>query len=186
MDKVDKVEVSDVVEQVSKDAYTKVSADMHKFKQESKALAQKLADIQAEQEAKDKASMEEKEQWHDLYKKSELKLKSFEAERATEKSKFIDSHKVNAVIQDLGGFKKTEYNKFIDTSKIEVKEDGSIDESSVSLEVDRIRKEFPELLKAKQINPLPSNAPVGFGTKTVAQMSQAERDEAKRELLKRK
>jgi len=171
-------------ELVSKEAYTKVSADMHKFKQESQALAAKLADIKAEQEAKDKASLEEKEQWHVLYKKAEDKLKGIEVERKAEQTKFIESHKINAVIQNLGGFKKLEYNKFVDVAKVAVSDDGSIDEASVLSEVERIRKEYPELIKASSSKPLPSNAPISMGSKSIKEMSSDERAAARRLLIK--
>jgi hypothetical protein len=173
----------EVPEVVSKEAYSKVSTDMHKFKTEAKALASKLADVQAEQEAKEKASLEEKEQWHALYKKSEQKLKDIETERVTEKSKFIESHKINAVIQNLGGFKKPEYNRFIDSSKVAINEDGSIDDTSVNSEVERLKREYPELVKSKSATPLPANAPVMSGLKAIKDMSSDERAAAIRAAL---
>jgi hypothetical protein len=175
----------EVPEVVSKDAYAKVSTDMHKFKSEAKALQAKLADIQAEQEAKDKSLLEEKEQWHTLYKKAEEKLKGLETERTTERTKFVESHKINAVIQTLGGFKKNEYNKFIDSSKIDVADDGSVSESSVLLEVERIRKEYPELLKTSNKAALPADAPRQFANKSVKDMSADERAAARLAALKR-
>lgn len=170
-------------EVVAKDAYVKVSQDMHKFKSQAKQLEAKLAEIQAEQEARERATLEEKEQWHTLYKKAEEKLKAIENERLSERSKFIESHKVNAVIQNLGGFKKPEYNKFIDSSKIEVTEDGSIDEKSVVSEVERIKREYPELIKAAGIKPLPDSAPKQVAPKSLDQMSPAERAALRRRLI---
>lgn len=172
-------------EVVSKDAYSKVSNDMHKYKSEAKNLAQKIAELQAEQEAREKAALEEKEQWHTLYKKAEEKLKSIENERQTEKQKFVESHKINAVIQNLGGFKKPEYNRFIDSSKIVVTEDGSVDETTVLSEVERIKKEYPELIKAKQVSTLPADAPRPFTAVPVEKMSSEERMNALRGLLQK-
>lgn len=172
-----------VPEVVSKEAYSRVSSDMHKYKQDAKAALAKLADMQAEQEARDKSVLEEKEQWHTLYKKAEKKLKDIETERVTEKTKFIESHKVNAVLQNLGGFKKTEYNKFIDVNNISVADDGAVDEQSVFSEVERLKKEYPELIKAKVVSPLPSNASRGFAPKAVKDMSPEERSAARRALL---
>lgn len=182
----DQVPVTETPEVVSKDAYAKVSTDMHKFKSEAKALQAKLADIQAEQEAKDKAALEEKEQWHTLYKKAEEKLKGLETERQNERNKFVESHKINAVIQTLGGFKKPEYNKFIDSSKVEVTEDGSVDSSSVQSEVERIRREYPELLKTSNKTPLPSDAPRQFAQKSVKDMTADERAAARIAALRQK
>lgn len=171
-------------EVVSKEAYTKVSQDMHKFKSQYKQLESKLAELQAEQEAREKAALEEKEQWHLLYKKAEEKLKNLESERQQERSKFVESHKQNAIIQSLGGFKKPEYNKFIDTSRITVLEDGSIDESSIQSEVERLKKEYPELIKSNSVKPLPDSAPKGNPPKPLEQMSPAERNALRRQLIR--
>lgn len=179
-------EATVVPEVVSKDAYSKVSSDMHRYKQEAKAMAAKLAEIEAEREARDRAALEEKEQWHTLYKKAEKKLKDIENERVTEKTKFIESHKINAVLQNLGGFKKTEYNKFIDVNNIQVGDDGTVDEQTVTSEVERLKKEYPELIKAKPVQPLPSNASRDFKVKPVTEMSADERAALRRQLLTNK
>lgn len=168
---------------VTVEAYKKVSQDMHKFKSEAKALSSRLAEIQAEQEAKEKAALEEKEDWAKLYKQAESKLKTLETERLNEKQKFIESHKINAVLQSLGGLKRTEYNKFINSQAVQVNDDGSLDESTILSEVDRFKKEHPELLKVKFVQPLPSDAPKAFGTKTIAEMSPDERAAARRAAL---
>lgn len=185
-EKVNPPVVEETQDVISKDAYKKVSSDMHKYKQEAREMAAKLAEIQAEQEARDRAALEEKEQWHTLYKKAEKKLKDIENERITEKTKFIESHKVNAVLQNLGGFKKTEYNKFIDVNNIQVGDDGSVDEQTVASEVERLKREYPELIKAKPVAPLPSAASKGFNAKSVTDMTPDERAAARRQLLTNK
>lgn len=179
-------EANTETEVVSKEAYSKVSADMHKFKKAAKDYEMQLSQIKAEQEAKLKAELEEKEDWKRLYQTSEEKLKSLHNEYTLERSKFVDSHKVNAVIQSLGGFKKSEYNRFIDVSKIETKEDGSIDDVSVNAEVERIKKEYPELIKQKSVTPLPSDAPKAFGQKDIKSMSPSERASLRREILSKR
>jgi len=176
-DKKDKVEE---VTTVSKEAYDKAQAELLKFKKQAEEFGTKYNQLSSEIEAQNKAALEEKEQWHTLYKKSEEKLKAIETERQVEKQKFVESHKVNAVIQTLGGFKKPEYNKFIDASKINVLEDGSIDDKSVTLEVERIKKEYPELVKVGDKKTLPAGAAKPFTEKSVSEMTPDERAQARR------
>ncbi len=171
---------------VAKSAYQKVSQDMHKYKSEMKTLAAQLEAVKADQEAKEKSTLEENEKWHDLYKKSEAKLAQIASERDSERNKFVDFHKRNAVIQQLGGFKKNDYTKFINTNSIEVVDDGSVDENSVMAEVERIRKEYPELIKTTPKTELPNSAPKAAIQKAVKDMSQEELAQARRALLTKK
>lgn len=170
---------------VAKAAYQKVSQDMHKYKSEMKALQAQLEAAKADQEAREKSVLQEQEKWHELYKKSEAKLQQIAQERDSEKSKFIDYHKKNAVIQALGGFKKPDYNKFINTESIEVLEDGSVDSNSIASEVERLRKEYPELIKSTPAQPLPNAAPKQAQAKAVSDMTPAELAAARREALKK-
>lgn len=171
---------------VPKKAYQEVSKDMLKYKGEMKNLQAQLDQLKADQEAKEKAVLEENEKWHDLYKKSEQKLTQLASERDSERTKFVDFHKKNAVIQNLGGFKKNDYTKFINTNAIEVLDDGSVDNNSVMAEVERIRKEYPELIKTTPKAELPNAAPKGAIQKSVSDMSPAELAQARRQLLTKK
>lgn len=168
---------------VSAEAYKKAQEDMHNFKKKASDLELRLNQIQADKEAAEQATLIEKEDWRKLYSKAEEKLRAIESERANEQIKFIESHKINAVLQSLGGFKKNEYNKFVDTKNVQVKDDGSIDTDSVMNEVSRIKKEFPELLKMKDVSALPSEAPRSFANKSVKDMTPLELQEARRAAL---
>lgn len=170
---------------VPKRAYQEVSKDMLKYKSEMKQLSAQLEQLKAEKEAKEISTMQEQEKWHDLYKKSEQKLSQLAQERDSERNRFVDFHKKNAVIEKLGGFKKPEYTKFINTNEIELNEDGSIVEDSLMNQVEKIRKEYPELIKTTPRNELPNAAPRGAVQKSVSEMTQAELNAARRELLKK-
>lgn len=179
-------EVADQDAFVPKKAYQEVSKDMLKYKTEMKNLAAQLSQLQAEKEAKEVAQLQEQEKWHDLYKKSEAKLAQLAQERDTERNKFVDFHKKNAVIEKLGGFKKPEYTKFINTNEIEMNEDGSIVEDSINAQVEKIRKTYPELIKSSPKGELPNAAPKGAFQKSVSDMTPAELNAARRELLTKK
>lgn len=172
-------------EVVDQKAYKQVAADMHKYKSELKQYKEQLAAIKADKEAAEKQSLYEQEKWKELFQKNEASLKQIQAERDQERNKFLTSHKINNVVQELGGFKKPEYVKFIDTTKVEMDEDGNILAESVKAEVERIKKEYPELIKTSSVQPLPSKASSGFVQKPVSQMTAAELAQKRRELLQK-
>lgn len=168
---------------VSKQAYKQVSQDMHSYKTKMKELSAQLEAVKADKEAREKSVLEEQEKWHDLYKKSETKIQELLKERDKERNQFLEGHKKNSVLQQVS-FKKPEYVKFIDVSKIEVNEDGSIAQDLVAAEVERIKKEYPELLKTTAREMLPDAAPKGAKPKSLKDMSPSELADARRALLK--
>ena len=170
---------------VSKQAYKQVSQDMHTYKSKMKQLQAEMEALKADKEAREKSVLEEQEKWHDLYKKSESKIGELLKERDHERVKFVEGHKKNSVLQQIS-FKKQDYIKFVDVSKIEVNEDGSINPDTVSLEVERIKKEYPELLKSSAKEPLPDAAPRGAKPKSLQDMTPSELAEARRAALQKK
>lgn len=170
---------------VSKKAYQEVSTDMHKYKSELQTTRAKLAEIEAIQEAKEKEALEEQGRWEELYKKSQEQFQTLQSEREQEKSKFVDYHKKNSVLQKIGGFKRDEYNKFIDVRSIQMNEDGSINEDTLISEVDRIKQEYPELIKAASSVKLPKEAPQEseIGNRSYSELSEQEKLQLKRSLL---
>lgn len=181
---VNEEQVQQVEEQtIPVGVYEVTKTDMLKYKSENKGLKERLAQIEADREAEKNAQLLENKQYEALYKKAEEKLKTVQQERESERSQFIDGHKVNAVVQALGGFKKPEYNKFINKDAIQVREDGSVDHDSVETEVARIKKEYTELVKTAQAQTLPNQAPTGIQPRTLNDLSDDERDELRRNLL---
>ena len=164
---------------VSKKAYTDVSADMHKYKNQLKETQAKLNELEAERLASEKEALAEQGKWEELYKKNQEELNAVKSERANEQDKFVDYHKKNSVLNKIGGFKRDEYNKFIDVSSINMNEDGSIDEASLELEIDRVRQSYPELLKTGSGTKLPNDAPKGnnAGEIDAAKLTGAEKSE---------
>jgi hypothetical protein len=168
---------------VPKEAYQRVSQDMHKYKNSMKDIQSQLELLKVEKEETEKQKLMEQEKWKELYSKAEEKMKLLAQERDSERTKFIDSHKRNAVIQQLGGFKRPEYSKFVDVSNLELADDGTIIEDSINSEVERIRKEFPELIKVSSKQPLPDAAPKKLEQKQLSEMSPEEINALRRQLL---
>lgn len=142
-----------------KKALEDYKSDMFKFKERAKQAEQLAKQLQSEKEVIEREALVKKEQWKELYEKERVAKESAVKELENKSQQFVDSSKINAVVQRLGGFKKDDYAKFINASNIEVTEQGTLDETSLSAEVDRIRQLYPELLKASPSAVLPSEAP---------------------------
>jgi hypothetical protein len=146
---------------VTKQAYQDVSKDMHRYKQEAKEAKALLTQIEADKSAADSERLAEQGKWEELYEKNNAELTSLKRERQDEQGKFVDYHKKNSVLQKIGGFKRDEYNNFINVDSIQMNEDGSIDDASLTAEIDRVKQEYPELLKKASTTKLPNDAPNG-------------------------
>ncbi len=166
-------------------AFRQVSDDMHKYKGSVKELQAKIDQMNQERAEEQRKALEKNQQFEELYN-AELKRNEALQQQISEKdSNFLKAQKLNAVKDKLGQFKKPEYNKFIDTSRIIVDSDGQIDQATVDNEVNRLKQEYPELIKAKVASQLPDEAPESGKSieKPVQKMSQAERAEMRRKLI---
>ncbi len=156
--------------------------DMFKFKEQSKAMEAENLQLKADQEKRERASLEKNEEWKSLYE-LEKQSKDQALEELQDKStKFIDSAKINAVLAEVGGFKKDCYAKFIDAKNVEMTENGTIDSDSLKRESDRIRQEYSELLNVNESPKLPNNAPSNLdpnsGAKTLGQLNKQQLKDA--------
>lgn len=167
-------------ETIDKKTYLTVSKDMHKYKDEAKALKQQLAKIQADQEAAKTIQMKNDEKWKDLHQASEAKLAQLTQQMQSERAKFSNFHKINAVVSEIGGFLKNDYNKFINVDAIEIDDEGNINQESVKAEGERLRKEYAELLKKTAVDIPTSQAPKR-GTSVAKDVSQMNRQELEAE-----
>ena len=137
--------------------------DMHKYKTRMKETEVELQELRDAKVLQEKQVLEEKEEWQILYEREKTEKVKMKEELDTKSSLFIDTSKKNAVIQKLGGFKKSDYAKFIDTGKIDVLENGVISEESIDREVDRIKQDYPELLLGKPTGKMPNESPQNMG-----------------------
>lgn len=142
---------------VSRKAYQEVSQDMHKYKKQLKEVEAKLNEYQAKIETTEKEKLEEQERWKELYQKEKEARTSIEQSYQKDRENFLSVHKKQAVKDALGGFKRPEYSSFIDASKVEFNEDGTLDKQSVEAEVQRIKENYPEIIKQEQKRELPNN-----------------------------
>lgn len=157
---------------VPKKAFQEVSSDMHKYKNQLREKEAMLNQLLAEKELQEKQALEEQGRWKELYEKTQNQLEEVNTTRQAEQDKFINHHKKNAVLREIGGFKKDEYSNFINIENVIMDENGNIDRASLDAEVSRLKQEMPELLKNVPGNSLPSNAPMN--TEVKQEMSKSE------------
>ena len=170
---------------VPKKSYEEVRSDMHKYKSELKKIQAQLSQREADDKAREKAALEEKQEWEKLYKaEKEEKEKILQAKNQSE-TKVQQTIKKAAVIQALGGFKNPTYASFIDTEAIKLDENGNVDSETLQAEVDRVRQTHPELLKSFKSSDLPnSEAPdANQSEKKWEEMTKAEQKAAYRKMI---
>jgi len=164
-------------ELVSKKVAEDFKNDMFKYKDKSKELEIQLNTLKLEKDAAEQDRLEKNQEWEALYAREKQAREVLQAGIAEKEAQFVDSAKINAVIEDIGGFKKSEYNKFIEVSNITIEENGSINQLSLATEVDRIKQNYSELLKSEQKPTLPNGAPAkqtAVGPKDLSELSTTE------------
>jgi hypothetical protein len=144
---------------VSAKAYRETNLDMHKFKAKLKETEALLNQLKAEKESSEREQLIASEQWKVLYEKEQKEKSEILSKRAQEQEQFISFHKKNAVLKEVGGFKRDEYTSFINVNSIEVDEAGNVLQESLIKEANRIKQAYPELLKGAVASNLPSEAP---------------------------
>ena len=149
--------------------------DMFKFKEQSKALAEELQALKNERAAERTDKLKADQEYKTLFEEEVARREKLEAETQSQKQQFVDSSKLNAVVTALGGFKKDSYIKFVDANNVQMTDGGTIDSESLKAEADRVRQEYPELLKAASTASLPNTAPKQVSTeKPISELTSAQ------------
>lgn len=170
-------------------AYQDVNQDMHKFKSRAKELEAEVNQYKAQFEALERQKLEESGKWKELAEINLEKLQKLTQEREQEKLAFVNTHKKQAVITALGGFKNDSYASFINVNGISVDEHGNPNPEEIRAEADRIRANHSELLKSTITGVLNPNAPAVSNTgvsKDYSQMTERERTAFKMSLINKK
>lgn len=165
-DSVNKDEKNDEVKPVESEpstdwqkAASDYKNDMFKYKDQMKAMKEEMSKLQEEKSNKERESLEKNQEWKALYEREQIAKKAIQTELTENSNKWYKSAKVNAVVQRLGGFKKDSYSRFIDADNVLTNpDDGTIIEDSLAAEVNRLKQNFPELLKGSTVANLPNDA----------------------------
>lgn len=134
--------------------------------------------LKAEREAELEAKMKEEQKWKELAERREKEAKELRTGWESDKQRFINTHKLNAFKEAIGGLKKPEYAKFINPDLIEIDEEGNIDEESVKRYAQEFRKDYPDLIKEVTSPKLPNRAPTAH-TPAPVDLSNMSKDQLK-------
>ena len=126
----------------------KIQSDMMRYKQEKRELAAKLDEIEKQRSQEEKAKLEEQGKFKDLAAKHEAELVKAREELQAVQKKQIDLQKLSA-FKDAGGeLARPHYSSFVDLEKIVVDATGDINVDSAKAEVERLKKDSPEIFKS--------------------------------------
>lgn len=160
-----------------------LKAELAESKKQFSAVTTQLnAMNEAKKKEKEQALLEQ-ENYKELsqtYKSEVQKLKDQQEEY---QRKMLDTAKKQAVLNRLGGFKKPDFERFINLDNLLINE-GKIDEVSLEKETNRLKTEYPELLKQDTPN-LPADAPADNRDteKKYSEMSEKEKRTLKKQLF---
>lgn len=167
---------SEKEEYVSRKAYEEVSADLHKFKKAKKDLVAQINEFKARFEAEERAKLEEKQQFEELYKKAQAEKDALLQQIESDRQQLLQQRRKAALKQELGNIKDV-YLNLADLNSIEVNEDGSINSESVLSVANNFKQEHSALIPSgnsgtitSQAAPIDSSSPA----KDVSELSYEE------------
>ena len=166
---VTNVEVEEKTEEIKKDELVskkvldQYKSDMFKYKSKMKDTESELQKLRDQIALQEKQTLEDSAEWKTLYEREKEEKTKALGELENKSKFFIDTSKRQSVIQKLGGFRKDSYASFIETSNINMNDDGTFNAESVLAEVDRIKQEFPELIKMTTLGKMPNEAAQNMG-----------------------
>ena len=168
---------------VSKKAYEEVTSDMHKFKSKAKEVQAKLNEYEAKIKSIEEEKLKEQNRWKELYEKEQQERVRAEESRQKDKELYLESVKLSALKNELGGDIRNEYLRFADLTSISIDDSGSLSSESVKEVANKFRHEHPSLIPSKadaNITSAPAAGKTNFNQepKDLSQMSTAEKMEA--------
>ncbi len=143
----------------------KVAYDSYKkLLSEKKALQLKLDKLQKDADERVKTELENQQKYKELYEAGKSESEDLKKKLQAHDERWNDALKLNAFNSALGDTRKIEskFYGFIDTSKILIDpETNKVDPVSVQKEVDRVTREYPEIIKSTVRGDLPNGSPRG-------------------------
>lgn len=131
----------------------------------AKIKAERDADAKAKKDAEDEA-LKANAKWKEVAEAKEKELSEAKAKIAQVETQEKQRRKLAAVVSSADGNIDTKWyrlihDEYLDDVKVDA--NGDIDKTSVAAIVEKMRKEYPEIIKAKGGPNLPNNAPGAGG-----------------------
>ena len=153
-------------DKVSHSTYLKILGEKKKTSEKLKETQQRLDSLLAEKEAAEKARLEEQGNYKEINKNLEEEIKKLRTSISEREAAESEAIKFSAVLEGLGGKVHKKFYPLIDYESVILDpETRQPDELSVSKVVERITKEYPEIIQGQQNVRLPNGAPQVGGPK---------------------
>lgn len=140
-----------------------VSYETHKrLLGEKKKLQERLDSLESQWKARQEEELKAQNKYQSLYESTLKERDEYMSKLKEQDSRWNNAIKLDAFMNALGGRKiESKYASFINLDSINLDEDtGSVDSLTVQKEIERICRDFPEIVKvAVQPKQLPSEAP---------------------------
>ncbi len=137
-----------------------------KLLSEKKRIQKELEKVHKESEKRHKEELESQQKYKELWESQKSEAEELKQKLSTHESRWENALKLNAFNEALGDTRKidSKYAGFVDTSKILIDPDtGKIDPLSAQKEVERVSKEYPEIVKSTVTSHLPNQQPAAKG-----------------------
>jgi DNA repair exonuclease SbcCD ATPase subunit len=145
---------------------TALDAKNRELLAELKSAREKLAAVEAEKKKAAEEALKAKEDWKTIAETREQELKAERERLAKLESDARDRKKLAAFLDTIADTVPQKYWGHIDLEAIAVNPDsGVVDPTTVAKEVERFKKEYPELIHKRKTTGQPSDAPKGGSTK---------------------
>lgn len=186
-DRVDGGESEKTQETVAYETHKRVLRERKADLEKRKALEAELEAFKEDARKREEAALEEQGKYKELTEHFKNELKRTQAALSERDEMINDGIKLQAFKSKIGGeFKNPKYMSFVDLAKIELREDGTVDEGTLEMTVNSFLKEHgSDLLKIGTGRKMPSDAPrMGLpSAKKITQMDKGELSEIMREKL---
>lgn len=140
-----------------------VSYESHKrLLSEKKKLQERLEALETQAKSKHEEDLKAQNQYKVLYENALTEVKKISEREKQKDDRWTDAIKYDAFTQAMGSRKiESKYAGFVNLKDIAVDpESGDVDPISVQREVERVCRDFPEIIKgAVQPKNMPANAP---------------------------
>ncbi len=164
---------------VNREAYENVSKDMHKYKAKTKDYEARIAQLEADQKAKEEAKLVETQQFQKLYEEEKKRAQEL-SDRLTAREKQVIADRKKSALKNALGNVNDEYLMFANLESIELSEDGNLNPDSVHKAANDFRAKHPQLLIKNEGSNITGKAPapdanVTSGQVDLSKMSMAEK-----------
>jgi exonuclease VII large subunit len=135
-----------------------------KLLSEKKALAERLAQLEAAHKEREETEARQKQDWKKLLDVREQELASERDRRSSLEGQVFKAVKKSAFQKALGSNFNPNYEKLIDFDQIVIDPAGNVDGLALNKYVEQFRKDFREIISPVAVPGVPQNAPQGVST----------------------